>query len=350
MVAVALAALLPLRAAERVIDLTTNTLNTPPKGFRSTLAGEGKPGDWRVLLDDLRDDAPRDLQPALPNAAPALKRAVIAQVSQDPTDERFPLLILEDEVFGDFTLTTKFKTVSGVAEQMAGIAFRLQDEKNFYVVRASSLGNTFRFYRVANGVRDNPIGPEIPISKGVWHELTVECKGNQIRLRLDGQEPIPALTDNTFSAGKIAFWTKSDSVSYFTDTRIAYTPRESQARELVRATLRRNPRLLGLKLYAGTTTKPELRVVASDDEKDLGTPAGKVENECFTKNMPFAGKDGSRYLVTLPLHDQNGDPVAVVRVVLRSFAGETDNTALSRATPIVRRMENQVSTLKELTQ
>ena len=30
----------------------------------------------------------------------------------------------------DFTLTTRFKTVKGVVEQMAGIAFRIQNETN----------------------------------------------------------------------------------------------------------------------------------------------------------------------------------------------------------------------------
>src|SRR5207247_226680 len=103
---------------------------------------------------------------------------VLAQVNQDPTDERFPLLVFDGETFSDFTLTTRFKLVRGDVEQMAGLAFRVQDEKNFYVIRASGLGNNVRFYKVVGGVRSAPIGPEQPVAKGVWHELKVQCKAN----------------------------------------------------------------------------------------------------------------------------------------------------------------------------
>src|SRR5205085_5063404 len=104
------------------------------------------------------------------------KRAVLAQLAQDSADEHFPLLIYEDEVFDDFKLTTQVKTVKGTVEQMAGIAFHIQNETNYYVVRISSLGRTFRFYKVVNGERGVPVGPEMEIPLGVWHELTVNCK------------------------------------------------------------------------------------------------------------------------------------------------------------------------------
>jgi hypothetical protein len=61
----------------------------------------------------------------------------------------------------------------------------------------------------------------VPIPSGTWQQLTIECKGNQIRCLLNGQELI-SLSDkaNAFTSGKIGFWTKSDSVSYFGDTSI----------------------------------------------------------------------------------------------------------------------------------
>ena len=59
---------------------------------------------------------------------------------------------------------------------MAGIAFRIQNETNYYVARASSLGSTFRFYKVVNGERGEMHGPEIAIRPAVWHQLTIEGK------------------------------------------------------------------------------------------------------------------------------------------------------------------------------
>jgi hypothetical protein len=259
-------------------------------------------------------------------------------------------LILDDEMYGDFNLTVQVKTVSGAVERMAGIAFRLQDEKNFYVVRLSSLGNNFRFYRVRDGNRDNPIGPDVPVPSGVWHELAIDCQGNRIRLRLDGREPIPELTDNSFAEGKIALWTKSDSVSQFRDLRITYTPREPLARALVREALQRYPRLLGLKIFSTTSRQPGLHVVASNNEKDLGQPGSRYETACIASNTVYTGKTPGKTIVTLPLHDRNGDPIAAVRVELRSFAGQTDQNAAGRAAPVVKLMEGRARSLQELTE
>src|ERR1041384_5131657 len=115
-------------AAELTFDFATDKAGEAPAGFRSVLAGHGEPGQWRVVLDEV----PSLLSPFSPKAAGTGQRPVLAQVSRDKTDERFPMLIYEGESFGDFTLTTRFKLVEGAAEQMAGIAFRFVDERNYY--------------------------------------------------------------------------------------------------------------------------------------------------------------------------------------------------------------------------
>ncbi len=334
------------RAAERVVDLSREQPGQVPACFRSVLAGGGQQGDWQVLIDDV----PLTLEPLTPQAPRSAKVPVIAQLSRDPTDERFPMLILDDEAYGDFTLTVKVKTVSGAKEQMAGIAFRLLDEKNFYVVRISSLGNTFRFYRVSQGTRGNPIGPQVEIPAGVWHELRIECQGNRIRTRLNGQELIPDLTDNSFSEGKIALWTKSDSVSYFRDFHLVYTPREPLARVLLREALQRYPRILALRIAATTSRRQELHIVASGDEEDIGKPAGRYEKECMAKNTVFAGKNGNRAIVTMPLRDRNGEPIAALRIEMKRVSGQTDQNAVGRATPVVKLIQSRVQSLKELTE
>ena len=335
---------LPVAAAERYFDFSGAKLNEPPPGFRSTVSGEGRPGEWKIIEDEA------SAQATLPNVNPSVtvRRQVLAQLSRDTTDEHFPLLIFEGETFGDFTLTTRFKTVSGSVEQMAGIAFRVQDEKNYYVVRASSLGKSFRFYEVVEGLRRAPIGPEIEIPSGVWHELAVDCKGNQIRCSLDRKEQF-AVNNNSFTEGKVGFWTKSDSVSYFADTKIVYTPGETLAVMLVRQALKKYPRLLGLKIYATASARKELHVVASNEAKELGQPAGKVEQDVLARDVVYCGRERKETLVTLPLHDRNGDAIAAVRVVLQPFPGQTEQAALARARPIVKEMEKRVRSAKDLT-
>lgn len=336
---------LSVSGAERVFDFREFPIDQPPPGFRSAVAGKGQMGDWKIIMDEV----PPLLAPLTDKAPVVTKRAVLAQLSQDPTDERFPLLIFDGESFTDFTLTTRFKLVGGGLEQMAGIAFRIQNEQNFYVIRASGLGRNLRFYKVVNGERSNPIGPELAIAKGVWHELKIACKGNQIHCWLNGKEAIPPLTDNTFTGGKFGFWTKSDSVSYFADTRILYTPREPPAQALLRDTLGRYPRLLDLKIYT-LDEKGEPRLVASKKPAEIGTAGGQVEKDTIVQGHIHYGKGKKSVLVVMPLRDRDGEPMAAIRMNMETFAGQTEQNALARATPIVKSMQAQVRTVEELTQ
>ena len=337
----------PAVAAEYKFDFAEVRENQTPPGFRSVVTGAGKPGDWRVIMDEV----PPLLQALNPRAPAVAKQAVLAQLSQDPTDEHFPLLIYEDQIISDFTLTTRFKTVKGVEERMAGIAFRIQNPTNYYVVRASSLGNNLRFYKVSNGQRGPLVGPDVPVPSGVWHDLTIECKGNTIRCRFNGKDLITA-TDkiNPFTNGKIGFWTKSDSVSYFADARLVYKPHEAPAQGLVRDMLNKYPRLLGLQVYVLGDDPQAPRLVASKNTNEVNRVGGKVEQDVIQQGTPYSGNEKDFGSVVLPLRDRNGDSVAAVRVIMKTFAGQTEQNAFARAMPIVREIQGRFSTLQDLVQ
>jgi hypothetical protein len=330
--------------AELKFDFSEMSAGRMPPGFRSALTGLGQPGEWKVVLDEV----PPALPPLSPQARTYTGRAVLGQMAEDRTDEHFPLLIYEGDTFDNFTLTTRFKAVRGAVEQMAGVAFRIQNESNYYVLRASCLGNTFRFYKVVNGTRGNIIGPDVPIPSGVWHELGVECKGNSIRCMLDGKELIPPLQDSSFSRGKIGFWTKSDSVSYFSDTKIVYTPREVPAQKLVRDACQKYPHLLALKIYVPGALTGTTRLIASQDEQGIGQPGGKTEQEVIRSGETYFGKEKGTVSVIMPLRDRNGDTIAAARVVLKSFPGQTEANAIVRAAPIVKAIQSQVHTMEDL--
>lgn len=345
---------LPLQAAELVFDFGQYPEGKAPPGFRSTVSGAGKAADWRIQTDEV---APV-LAPLTPQAPSVSRRAVLAQVSEDLTDEHFPLLIYEKETFRDFEFKARFKTVRGAVEQMAGLAFRIQNETNYYVVRASALGNTFRFYKVVNGQRGEVIGPEIKIPTGTWHEMSVRCKGNEIRCSLNGSEVIPPLQDNTFASGKLGFWTKSDSVTYFADAKVVYTPREVPAQGLVRSAIEQYSRLLGLQVYvaAGTATNVlnstnqflPTRLIASSKLDEIGKPGGTPESEVIQHGLKFYGKEKDRVLVTFPLRDKNGDPIGAVKVILKRMIGQTEQVAMVRAMPVVQHLQARITTKEDL--
>jgi hypothetical protein len=330
--------------AEIKIDFSDFVAGQTPTNFHAALAGGGRPGVWKIVMDEV----PPLLAPLSPHAPGFSHRAVVAQTGADPTDERFPMLIFDGEAFKDFKLTTRFKIVSGAMEQMAGVVFRFQNASNFYVLRASALGHNLRYYKVVAGVRASPIGPQMDISVGVWHTLAVQCLGNQITCWLDGNLVMPPLNDNTFTAGKIGFWTKSDAMSYFGDTTITYTPLVPMAQTLVQNVLNNEPRILGLRIYT-LDDKGQPQIAASKEEKEIGQPGTDAEKAAITDGKIYFGRGTHTVAVTLPLRDRNGDPIAAVRVQLKSFFGETQDTAITRATMILKQMQGQVTSKEELT-
>jgi hypothetical protein len=346
-----------LNAAEQRFDFSTAPTNAPPPGCESTVHGQGQPGDWRVLLDQvpLESNAltvspleSSNFFTTLTGPRTALK-SVVGQVARDTTDNHFPMLMLGKEQYGDFTFTTRFKIVGGDKEQMAGVAFRIQDENNFYVVRENVLTGTFYFFKYEKGVHSPPIGNNIKLNAREWHELTVQCNGAEIRLKLDGQDAMPVLSDPTYSSGRIALWTKSDSVAYFTDARVSYTPKVNFAQQMVDDTYKQYPRLLGLQVYVVAAAPAGTRMIASADGKGIGEAGGTADADVIQRGSYYYSKDGETVVVTMPLSDRNGDPVAAVRVLLRPLPGQTEENARIRALPIIKTMQQRMMSVRGLT-
>jgi hypothetical protein len=332
-------------AAEIKFDFSPFADGSSPTNFHSALAGGGQPGEWKVLLDDV----PPLLAPLSDKAPSVSKRAVFAQTSRDATAEHFPMFIYDGETFKDFKLTTRFKIIGGAAEQMAGVVFRFQNESNFYVVRASALGKNISFYKRVNGQIASPVRLALEISTNVWHELVVDCSGTYIECQLDGQKVLPTITDDFPAEGKVGFWTKSDAVSYFCDTTIDYTPRIPAAQSLVDDILEQQPRILGLQIYA-LNKAGQTRVIGSKDKSENGQPGADAEKKAISDGAIFYQREKGVDILVLPFRDRNGDPMAAVRLRLKSFLGETEKNAVLRATMILKLMEGQVTSSDALLQ
>jgi hypothetical protein len=335
----------PVIGAEIHFDFSEFPEGSSPTNFHAAVAGGGQPGEWKILLDDV----PPLLTPLTDKAPAEAKRAVLAQTSQDPTDEHFPLFIYDGETFDDFKLVTRFKISGGAVEQMAGVVFRFQNASNFYVCRASALGHNVRFYKMVDGIRTDPIGPQVNIATNVWYTLTVQAQGNQFTFWLDDRLLMPPLQDSSFDEGKIGFWTKSDAVSYFCDTSIEYKPRIPGAQLLVDNVMAKEPRILGLQIYT-LNKQGEPLVTASKDKADAGRPGTDAETKAINDGAISYGRGQGVDTIILPLRDRNGDPIAAVRLKLKSFFGETQQNALTRANMILKIMQAQVTSADQLVQ
>jgi len=343
-------------AAQIEFDFSKDTVGEPPPGFASLVTGRGSPGPWKVV----EEVVPPLLAP-LERQAPAntTQRAVLSVQSFNLAPDHCPVLLFTNEIFNDFTFTARFKIGGGIVEPCAGLVFRAQNESNYYVLRASTEGNLL-WYKVVNGqaYESKGIGVQLPMPKNAWRELRVECSGSQTRCFLDGKLAIPpvrpgtpsdgvAINDTTFSHGMVGFWTKADSKCFFVDARVRYTPRVPYVQVAINEVFKQHPQLLGLRVYADKNPG-QPAVIGDMNEKGLGEAGTKTEQDVIERGSIYYLKDTRSVEITLPLRDRNGDVVAAVKIKMKTFRGETQSTAVTRAGLINKELESQLATLQDI--
>ena len=185
-------------------DFESSQEGQAPAGFSFGRTGQGRLGRWVIRSDP---DAPSGGH-------------ILVQADADKTDFRFPTAVANEPSLADLRLSVKCKPVSGEVDQACGLAFRYQDENNYYVTRANALEDNVRLYKVVNGNRQQFAGWNGAVASGVWHDLRVEAQGDHFIIFWDGQPVIDA-HDKTFSAvGRVGLWTKADSTTYFDDLKV----------------------------------------------------------------------------------------------------------------------------------
>jgi hypothetical protein len=169
--------------------------------------GQGPLGKWIVVSDET-----------------SFAGRVIEQSSTDRTDYRFPLAIFGPIVAKNVDVSLQFKPVAGRVDQAGGIAVRVVDADNYYVVRANALEDNVRFYRVVKGRREQIDGVNTKVASNEWHSLGLKAQGEQFTIEFDGKT-LFTTTDKTFTGpGRIAVWTKADSVTRFDQIAIDVLP------------------------------------------------------------------------------------------------------------------------------
>jgi hypothetical protein len=167
-------------------------------GFQMARTGQGTPSAWSIVDD-----------------SSVAGGRVLAQTSVGPTDYRFPLAIYDGASAKDVEVSVSFKPVVGRIDRAGGIAVRLADADNYYVMRANALEDNVNFYRVVQGLRREIHGVRVKVASDQWHSLSIKAVGDQFTIGFDGATLFTA-SDWTFAGGgKVALRTKADSVTRF---------------------------------------------------------------------------------------------------------------------------------------
>lgn len=192
--------LLPGLAGAADIDFSKAIIGQAPAGFDFALTGRCQPARW-AMIDDPTADQGR----------------AFAQLSDANRDECYPLAIYTATTASNIEVSVHFKPIAGTEDQAAGLAFRLQDTDNYYLVRANALEDNVRLYHVIKGERTQIANADIKVRFGIWQSLVARMVDDHIEIAFNGAKIIDK-QDRTFShSGRIALWTKADSVTGFSN-------------------------------------------------------------------------------------------------------------------------------------
>jgi hypothetical protein len=119
------------------------------------------------------------------------------------------------------------------------------------------------------------------------------------------------------------------------------------AQTVVQSQLQKQPRILGLRIYTlNDTGQPH--IIASNVEKEIGQSGTDAEKDAMANGKVYFGRGQGTVVLTLPLRDRNGDPIAAVRVELKSFLAESQDSAHTRAMMILKDIQTRITGKEDL--
>lgn len=166
--------------------------------FDIAASGDGGPGEWLVS----ENDTSRGL----------------AQIETESAENRFA--IYRPFSARDVYVSTRFMTISGKIEQVAGIFVRYRSPDDYYAVRANAHENNVILYRIV-ARRWQMIGcMEVNVMGQAWHTLGIAARDDRLTVFFDDRELFVA-TDRRFPGpGKVGLWTRADSMTLFESLKI----------------------------------------------------------------------------------------------------------------------------------
>lgn len=103
---------------------------------------------------------------------------------------------------------------------VAGLVWRYKDADNYYVARWNA--DSVRVDRVVKGERQlmTPSEIKITLPAKTWHTLTVEHRGEDIKVFVGKQKVFEGKDKVYADAGRTGLWIKADSLTYFDDLKV----------------------------------------------------------------------------------------------------------------------------------
>jgi hypothetical protein len=187
---------------------------TFPPFWTAVTTGQSEAPQWEVRKDSTA--------PSRPN--------VFAQVSEKGPSSEFGLAVFDKVICRDGDLSVKFK-IAATARRVktAGIVWRYQDPRNYYLLDFSVDEKNIVLSRVENGQRHpitvrggkpGAVGVTHDLRTGQWYVAKVIFRGNSIRVLFGNRQLFDAVDDSLAAPGKAGLWIRGGTEASFDDFRI----------------------------------------------------------------------------------------------------------------------------------
>jgi len=194
----------PALAAEPIaLSSDWNVIGEQADRCAPRLTGGGKPPKWAIVKTD--------------------GKWGVAETTADTTDYRFPLCVVDGAAYASLAnvdVSVRIRPMAGSVDQAGGLAVRVKDARNYYVVRANALEDNVRLYVVIDGDRKQFAGANHKVAPKQWHTLRLRAVGDRFTVFFDDAQLFEATDQRLQGGGGVALWSKADSVTEFTDLTI----------------------------------------------------------------------------------------------------------------------------------
>lgn len=188
-------------------------------------------GDWNVTPEKtLQVDGRRWIK-GQPSAGLAEKARTIYGAKHEEFIDSvkayayFPYAVARNvDGFRDGEISMRFRLLGGQLDQCAGILFNLKPNGDYLTVRFNGKEDNLVLWKFEKGKRSfvKKGVEDVHLKMGEWHRMKIVIDGTSLRGYLDDR-PLLEYTLPAPVNGKVGVWSKTDSVSQFTE--YVVTPR-----------------------------------------------------------------------------------------------------------------------------
>lgn len=141
-------------------------------------------------------------------------------------------LVTSDVRARDVRAATRCRPTEDSEAGACGLVFRYVDDKTHHVARVDTSRQVV-LARVGGGAERVLASGRSDVGAGIWHELSVEARGDAIRVVLNGQTVIDTRDVRPAPIGAVGLWAPSACEAYFDELTVDVFPTALQTLEML---------------------------------------------------------------------------------------------------------------------